>query len=89
MRVLEYPVDVIKLDKSIIWSAFSDHDSFVTVKNLISMFHDVRRKLVAEGVETKEELEKLMELGVDYAQGYFFAKPMPVSEFEQKYMQTC
>ena len=81
VRVLEYPVDVIKLDKSIIWSAFSDHDSFVTVKNLISMFHDVRRKLVAEGVETKEQMLALKELGCDFIQGYYYSKPVCEEEF--------
>ena len=81
VRVLEYPVDVIKLDKSIIWSAFSDHDSFVTVKNLISMFHDVRRKLVAEGVETKEQMLTLKELGCDFLQGYYYSKPVCEEDF--------
>ena len=59
VRVLEYPVDVIKLDKSIVWAAFTDRDSFVTIKNLISMFHDVRRRLVAEGVENEEQMSTL------------------------------
>ena len=81
MRVLEYPVDVIKLDKSIIWAAFDDRDSFVTVKNLISMFHDVRRKLVAEGVENQTHADRLKELGCDYLQGYYYSKPVNQTEF--------
>lgn len=81
VRVLEYPVEVIKLDKSIVWSAFTDHDNFVTIKNLISMFHDVRRKLVAEGVESEEQMISLKELGCDYIQGYFYSRPVPSAEF--------
>lgn len=81
VRVLEYPVDVIKLDKSIVWAAFTDRDSFVTIKNLISMFHDVRRKLVAEGVENEEQMKTLRELGCDYIQGYFYSRPVPKAEF--------
>ncbi len=81
VRVLEYPVNVIKLDKSIVWAAFTDRDSFVTIKNLISMFHDVRRKLVAEGVENEEQMSTLRELGCDYMQGYFYSRPVPVAEF--------
>lgn len=81
VRVLEYPVDVIKLDKSIVWAAFTDRDSFVTIKNLISMFHDVRRKLVAEGVENEEQMSTLRELGCDYIQGYFYSRPVPKAEF--------
>lgn len=81
VRVLEYPVDVIKLDKTIIWSAFHDHDNFVTLKNLISMFHDVRRKMVAEGVESEEQMNSLCELGCDYLQGYYYSKPVSEEEF--------
>ena len=81
VRVLEYPVDVIKLDKSIVWAAFTDRDSFVTIKNLISMFHDVRRKLVAEGVENEEQMITLKELGCDYVQGYYYSRPVPKTAF--------
>lgn len=81
VRVLEYPVDVIKLDKSIVWSAFHDRDNFVTLKNLISMFHDVRRRIVAEGVESEEQMTTLTELGCDYLQGYYYSKPVSEEEF--------
>ena len=81
VRVLEYPVDVIKLDKSIVWSAFHDQDNFVTLKNLISMFHDVRRKIVAEGVESEEQMVTLTELGCDFLQGYYYSKPVSEEEF--------
>lgn len=81
VRVLEYPVDVIKLDKTIVWSAFHDQDNFVTLKNLISMFHDVRRKMVAEGVESEEQMKSLCELGCDYLQGYYYSKPVSEEEF--------
>ena len=81
VRVLEYPVDIIKLDKSLVWSAFTDNDSFITIKNLISMFHDVRRKLVAEGVESQEQMDSLTEMGCDYLQGYFYSKAVEEMEF--------
>ena len=81
VRVLEYPVDIVKLDKTIVWSAFHDRDNFVTLKNLISMFHDVRRKLVAEGVESEAQRDTLKELGCDYLQGYFYSKPINEDDF--------
>lgn len=81
VRVLEYPVDVIKLDKSIVWSAFHDRDNYITLKNLISMFHDVRRKIVAEGVESEEQKNALTDLGCDYLQGYYYSKPVSEEEF--------
>lgn len=81
VRVLEYPVDMIKLDKSIVWSAFHVQDNYVTMKNLISMFHDVRRKIVAEGVESEEQMQALNELGCDYLQGYYYSKPIVAEDF--------
>ena len=81
VRVLEYPVDIIKLDKSIVWSAFQNRDSFVTLKNLISMFHDVHRRIVAEGVESEEQRNALRELSCDYLQGYFYSKPVDEDTF--------
>lgn len=81
VRVLEYPVDIIKLDKSIVWTAFHDQDSFITLKNLISMFHDVRRKIVAEGVESQEQMQALRELECDYLQGYYYSKPVDADKF--------
>lgn len=81
VRVLEYPVDIIKLDKTIVWSAFHDRDNFITLKNLISMFHDVRRKIVAEGVENEEQMNALTELGCDFLQGYYYSKPVCEEDF--------
>ena len=45
------------------------------------MFHDVRRKLVAEGVETEEQVKLLKNAGCRFAQGYYYARPMPIEEF--------
>ncbi len=81
VRVLEFPVNIIKLDKSIVWSAFQNKDNFVTLKNLIAMFHDVRRKVVAEGVESEEQMNTLTELQCDYLQGYYYSKPVCEEEF--------
>ena len=81
VRVLECPVDIIKLDKSIVWSAFQNKDNFVTLRNLISMFHDVNRRIVAEGVESEEQRDALKNLGCDYLQGYFYSKPVDEDKF--------
>jgi EAL domain-containing protein (putative c-di-GMP-specific phosphodiesterase class I) len=45
-------------------------------------------KVVAEGVETKEQVDFLTEVGCDMVQGYYFARPMPVNEFEEKYLKN-
>ena len=45
-------------------------------------------KVVSEGVETQEQVDFLTEVGCDMVQGYYFARPMPASEFEEKYLKN-
>ena len=45
------------------------------------MFHDVRRKIVAEGVESEEQMAALTEVGCDFLQGYYYSKPVCEEEF--------
>lgn len=47
------------------------------------MIHDLKLKIVSEGVETKEQMEIISELGIDYIQGYYFSKPLSGEEFLQ------
>jgi EAL domain-containing protein (putative c-di-GMP-specific phosphodiesterase class I) len=58
-----------------------DRDSATIVRSTIDLVHDLGRKTVAEGVETKEHWDLLKELGCDIAQGYYIAKPMPSGDF--------
>ncbi len=79
--VTEYPLEIIKLDKSIVWSAFSDNKAMVTMESLVSMFHNLGFKIVAEGVEDENMLKQLEKIQVDYIQGYYFSKPLPEADF--------
>jgi len=72
----KYPFNIIKIDKS-----FIDVEDYTLVSTIISMSSVMNLKVVAEGVETKEQLEKLKELECDIAQGYYFSKPIPKKEF--------
>jgi EAL domain-containing protein (putative c-di-GMP-specific phosphodiesterase class I) len=56
-------------------------ESLMIVKSTIDLAHDLGKKVVAEGVETQAQWNKLSVLGCDIAQGYFIAKPMPVDVF--------
>ncbi len=79
-----FPVDTLKLDKT--FFHHSTHDSKRTeavVSSIISMAKSLSMKIVAEGVEERENVDLLKQLGCDYIQGYVFAKPMPVKDFEQ------
>lgn len=74
------PVDEIKIDISFVKEVVKDHRKRVVVKNLIKLASDLGIQTVAEGVETKEQLEILRDMGCTYLQGYFLGKPMPEEE---------
>lgn len=82
--LLEVPTDFIKIDMEIVREIHKDLDRQDIIKNLISYASKRGIKVVAEGIETKEELKKLIELGVDYVQGYYMSKaemnPPKISE---------
>lgn len=71
------PVDYIKIDKSFITDMSINQEDNILVSTIIAMSKALGKKVVAEGVETKEQLQLLIELGCDYIQGYYFSKPLP------------
>ena len=73
--------DVIKIDKSILWEAEKSELGEIILKNNIRMIHQMRRKILVEGVETEAQIELLKPLGVNYLQGFFFSKPVTRAEF--------
>ncbi len=79
--VYTLPFDRIKVDKCILWSADSNPRAFMTLKNTFTMAKKLNMSLVMEGVETEEQVKKLLELDCDYFQGYFFSKAVNGGEF--------
>lgn len=79
--MLTLPFSMIKIDKGIVWSAFSDKRACLALKSTIKMISELGMSVLAEGVETKEQSDWLTELGCDYLQGFYFAKPMPKKDF--------
>lgn len=71
-----YPFDVVKVDRSFIRDIDVDSEIRELINAAISMAHALNLKVVAEGVETEEQLAYLKDLGCDYAQGYLFGKPI-------------
>ncbi|RJQ46261.1 MAG: GGDEF domain-containing response regulator [Gammaproteobacteria bacterium] len=74
------PVTAVKIDKSFVLDMISNADSAAIVHSTIDLAHSLGLKVVAEGVENKETLERLTEFGCDEAQGYFIGRPMPEEE---------
>jgi diguanylate cyclase (GGDEF)-like protein/PAS domain S-box-containing protein len=75
-----FPIDVLKIDKSFISEISTDPGSKVIVNTIIVMAHSLRLKVIAEGVETDEQLTMLREHDCDQGQGYLFARPRPYRE---------
>jgi EAL domain-containing protein (putative c-di-GMP-specific phosphodiesterase class I) len=74
-------VDIIKIDKMFIDTISSDDNSTTIVDSMVELADNLGMGIIAEGVELEEQIERLLELGVTAAQGYYFAQPMPADEF--------
>ncbi len=73
-------VDKLKIDRSFIQDMVDDKDGAAIVKAIITLGHTLELDVIAEGVETEQQLSLLKEYGIDEIQGYFFSKPLPVDE---------
>ena len=77
------PIDVLKLDMQFIRNETAKPENQGILRFIIDIARWLKLSVVAEGVETKEQFERLKKIGCDYVQGYYFAKPMPAGEFEE------
>ena len=76
----DYPFDILKIDRSFINGVTLNKSDCNLVKAIIAMSHSLGLVVVAEGVETKEQLTLLNELGCDVVQGYYYSKPIPAKQ---------
>lgn len=83
--LMEFPFDIVKLDKEIVWTYFGKGNQKVksVLPLSVNMLHDIDVRIVAEGVETEEQKDELIRMGVQYLQGYYFSKPINEREFIQ------
>jgi hypothetical protein len=76
-----FPIDAIKIDRSFVSGLGRDHDDAAIVASVISLGRAIGKVVVAEGVETAEQLRALRGLGVDQAQGFLWSRPLPAADF--------
>jgi diguanylate cyclase (GGDEF)-like protein len=81
------PIDILKIDRSFVSDVTTDPDDAALVMTIITLAHNLRLKVVAEGVDTEEQLSFLHLLRCDEWQGYLFSRPLPVEAFEELLMQ--
>jgi EAL domain-containing protein (putative c-di-GMP-specific phosphodiesterase class I) len=80
--LLKHRIDTIKIDRSFVSGLPHDSDSAVIVKAIVSMAKNLGLGVVAEGVETSEQVDFLREAGCEVGQGFLFGKPIPWRELE-------
>lgn len=81
MYVVEMPVSIVKLDSDMTKAFFNSSKAKLVLRAVVGMAHGMELKLVAEGIETKEELEGMCREGIDYIQGFYYSKPLPMAEY--------
>jgi len=83
--LLDYPVDIIKIDAFYIKRMLEDSKSLIIVETLLELAKKLELKVIAEGVERKEQFDRLKELGCDIVQGFFLARPLPLEKVLKSY----
>jgi diguanylate cyclase (GGDEF)-like protein len=77
------PFDTLKIDRSFVNAVGENGEDSEILQTIISLAKNLKMKVIAEGIETENQLSLLRNMGCDYAQGYLLAKPMPSAEMEK------
>lgn len=81
--VQKLPIDILKVDREFIKNIINEDEESYIFKLIVELAHSLDLKVIAEGVETKEQLSFLKKNGCDVGQGYYFSRPIPASEIEK------
>lgn len=83
----DIPFDVLKIDMAFLQATKNQERSIQILHSIIKLSKRLNMPVITEGVETKEQVDFLKDMGTDYYQGFYFARPMPVKDFESKYIR--
>jgi diguanylate cyclase (GGDEF)-like protein len=81
--VHQLPLDSIKIDKTFVSSLFAHENSAAILKTLVDLARNLKIDCIAEGVENQEQLNCLLDMGVNRFQGFLFGRPLPLEQFEE------
>jgi diguanylate cyclase len=82
-----FPIDTLKLDQSFVRNINSSSDDAIVVSAVIAMGKSLKHRIIAEGVETQEQVAFLQTRGCEEGQGYYFSRPVPAQQF-MKLLET-
>lgn len=81
--------DIVKIDRNLTTKALNNQYEHDLLVHIILMVHSIGLKLVVEGIETKEDLSRIVEMFPDYIQGYYYSRPCTLEEFQEKYLKKA
>ncbi|NER78431.1 MAG: EAL domain-containing protein [Leptolyngbya sp. SIO1D8] len=84
-----FPLDNLKIDRSFVNEIQSDSREYHVVDTIVALSKQLSLSVIAEGIETTQQLMWLQKLGCEFGQGYFFSKPLPPEEIELKYFKKA
>jgi diguanylate cyclase (GGDEF)-like protein/PAS domain S-box-containing protein len=84
----KFDIDYLKIDRSFVRDMASDESDRAIAESVIVMAHRLGLKVIAEGIETREQMELLAAAGCDFGQGYLYAPPCPPQEFERLLVES-
>ncbi|MDE7044939.1 MAG: EAL domain-containing protein, partial [Acetatifactor sp.] len=79
--IIDMPVSIVKFDRDMSQAYFANRKARFVMEASMRMIHDMELEIVSEGVETAEQMEAIVELGIEYIQGYYFSRPLAGEEF--------
>ena len=79
-NLMRYPYSIVKIDKSLVWACDKNPKALISLKHTIAMIKDLDMGVLAEGVENKKHIDFLTEIGCEFFQGYFYSRPLPVTQ---------
>jgi EAL domain-containing protein (putative c-di-GMP-specific phosphodiesterase class I) len=82
----QLPIDSLKIDRTFVRDIESDPEDAAIIQAIIAMAHGLKVKVIAEGVETRGQLQALRKLGCDEYQGYLVSRPLPEGEFAERFL---
>ncbi len=85
----QFPVDALKIDRSLVREMQADRSAADIVELIAALAHKMNIKAIAEGIESARQVERLLALGCEYGQGYYFSQPMDAKAAEQFMLQQA
>ena len=79
--IMEMPVQIVKFDREMTNAYFESRKGRFVMNAAMHMIQGMELGIVSEGIETKEQLDTMINLGIDYIQGFYFSKPLPLDQF--------